>query len=743
MINFERQSVLARLLAKENLTVRHGNYSTAFFDVENRVLGLPLFKDHSKDVYDLLVGHEVGHALYTPAEGWHDSEKEIPGVPRAYINVVEDIRIERKIQLKYPGLVAAFKRGYSEFDQADFFNIANKDVNSLGLMDRINLKAKLRDLIDVEFSDIEQPYVDMAFAVETWEDVLNACRELYNFVKENKTKEENEKYENFTSNIGGESEDDGSSDFGGGTEGDEQDSGDQADMSSMRSESADQESGSGGSNGGEEVENTQQQQSENYGGSDGTQSDYSAPHSGNTDRVYTDEAFRHHEKDLIENGANAPTVIYGPTRKQVEAMTFSIDEIFASRDIKMKEAREWSSERSLQMRFDEADEQFAAFSAETKKFVNMMAKEFEMRKAAYEYSRSQTARSGSLDVNKLYSYKYTDDIFKRVTQLAQAKSHGMVMFVDYSGSMDNVLGDVIKQTLILAEFCKKVNIPFDVYSFTTGRTRLLNDDKTESTLIHINDEYPETGRVDCRNVKMLHLLSSSFNKHTYNRAYRDMFNMASDYYIKGYQSARPYGSDLEQLGGTPLNETALAAEYLVEDFQTKHGVQRVNVVFLTDGDAQSFKANTEDYDADRRLYGPIKVVTKDGTMLDVNGYKSQQHIFNHLRKKYVIIGYHLAAQQYEFRNALYSNMEDRNEETNLNEYRKVFNKNKFISFDDKLGCDRYFVIKASKKSLDTDSDEFEVRENAKKGEITRAFKKHAASKKGNKVFATQFAEMVA
>ena len=130
-------------------------------------------------------------------------------------------------------------------------------------------------------------------------------------------------------------------------------------------------------------------------------------------------------------------------------------------------------------------------------------------------------------------------------------------------------------------------------------------------------------------------------------------------------------------------------------------------------------------------------------MLDVNGYKSQQHIFNHLRKKYVIIGYHLAAQQYEFRNALYSNMEDRNEETNLNEYRKVFNKNKFISFDDKLGCDRYFVIKASKKSLDTDSDEFEVRENAKKGEITRAFKKHAASKKGNKVFATQFAEMVA
>ena len=62
LINFENQSTLARLLAKENITVTTGNMSTAYFDVKNRTLGLPAWKNRGKDVYDMLTGHEVGHA---------------------------------------------------------------------------------------------------------------------------------------------------------------------------------------------------------------------------------------------------------------------------------------------------------------------------------------------------------------------------------------------------------------------------------------------------------------------------------------------------------------------------------------------------------------------------------------------------------------------------------------------------------------------------------------------------------
>ena len=73
------KGILPKLLAKENITIQHGNYSTAWFDIKNRVLGLPMWKDMGKDVYDLLIGHEVGHALETPYEGWHDNPETLDG----------------------------------------------------------------------------------------------------------------------------------------------------------------------------------------------------------------------------------------------------------------------------------------------------------------------------------------------------------------------------------------------------------------------------------------------------------------------------------------------------------------------------------------------------------------------------------------------------------------------------------------------------------------------------------------
>ena len=64
IVNTEVKGNLARLLATENLKVEHRKVSTACFDVQNRVLILPIWKRASATVYDLLVGHEVGHALY-------------------------------------------------------------------------------------------------------------------------------------------------------------------------------------------------------------------------------------------------------------------------------------------------------------------------------------------------------------------------------------------------------------------------------------------------------------------------------------------------------------------------------------------------------------------------------------------------------------------------------------------------------------------------------------------------------
>ena len=55
-VKHEIKSQLAKLLATEDLVVEHKQVETASFNVETRVLILPLWEKASNSVYDLLVG---------------------------------------------------------------------------------------------------------------------------------------------------------------------------------------------------------------------------------------------------------------------------------------------------------------------------------------------------------------------------------------------------------------------------------------------------------------------------------------------------------------------------------------------------------------------------------------------------------------------------------------------------------------------------------------------------------------
>ena len=89
-----------------------------------------------------------------------------------------------------------------------------------------------------------------------------------------------------------------------------------------------------------------------------------------------------------------------------------------------------------------------------------------MKKSASAYARAATARTGMLDMSKLHTYQYCEDIFKKVTVLPDGKNHGLVFILDWSGSMSYIMKDTIKQLYNLIWFCRKVQIPFDVYAFT-------------------------------------------------------------------------------------------------------------------------------------------------------------------------------------------------------------------------------------------------------------------------------------
>ena len=710
MIVNNSKSILAKLLAKENINIVHGNYRTAFFDVEKRTLGLPLWTN-LEDVYDLLVGHEVGHALETPPEGWHDAEVEIPGCPRSYLNVVEDVRIEKLIQRRYPGLVSCFKRGYQKLYDDDFFGvneIPELTPNYVNLIDRINLKAKLRELITVEFSAAERDLVNEVFAVETWEDVLEACKKLYAFALEN-TPAQSPSISNQEEKAHNE-EDMEQTSTKPETSNPESRSMDDIEEGSIENqESSDEEEKENGSN---------EEELSEEGGNDYDQHD-----------SQTDKAFRENEHKLLDQDENGRMVdvCNGFTKAQLEDMIIGYRQVEASRDKLESEVNHtprWNS------RSPGIEDAFTDFMNENKKVVQIMSKEFEMRKAAWRSSRAQTARSGSLDVNKLYSYKYTDDIFKRMTNLPDAKNHGMFMLVDYSGSMNNTLSSVIKQIVVLSMFCRKVNIPYEVMGFTTRRGEA-GDPKTVPY-----------GHVDHTDVRLFTVASSSLNKADQDKCIRQMYNNA--YRLEN--GCWPTQSRAEELGGTPLDEALIAMPHLIEKFTKKYNIQKTNFVLLTDGAGSRLYTKRHekemDIDSSNRAGYAINIM---GNLVKTNSNtKLTKALLNNLKKHYCssITGYFLANARHDFNYAL-SNANTKISWDDTNLARRKFMKDKYFALDNVLGYDRYFILRNDRKSLDTTTEDFEVRDNAKKGEIARAFKKFAGSKKANRTLAVKFAETVA
>ena len=184
-VNFEVKGNVARLLATENLIVEHKQVDTASFNVEARVLTLPMWEKASNSVYDLLVAHEVGHAIFTPNRDWFKEER-YKDLSMDMVNVIEDARIEKLMKHKYAGLNRDFFMGYRELNSEDFFELRNIDTDKLKIIDRINLYFKVGTFIDLEFNDIESDLVTRISKANTFDEVLDLALELQNYAKDEK-----------------------------------------------------------------------------------------------------------------------------------------------------------------------------------------------------------------------------------------------------------------------------------------------------------------------------------------------------------------------------------------------------------------------------------------------------------------------------------------------------------------------------------------------------------------------------
>ena len=708
-VNHEIKSQLAKLLATEDLVVEHKKVSTASFDVLNRVLTLPMWERASSTVYDMLVGHEVGHALFTPSDEWGFE------IPMQFVNVVEDARIEKLMKRKYLGIGKSFYRGYKELNEQDFFDIADEDISKFNLADRANLYFKIGNFVDVRIEQgEEEEIIDLIANTETFADVLIAAEELYKYCKkEQEDKEESPAEQNPEGNT-------------------------QSDEGSQSSESQPQ----GQSEGGEQ--STEQESAEG----EEQETESSEP------EVKTAESLDDKLKELVNENSSDTTYVEIP---QVNLDTIigknneihkEIDSFFARQQEQIDEHHKENNWATVDL-YANSDLGFRKFKVSAQKEVNYLVKEFECKKAADSYARATTSRTGVLDCTKLHSYKYNEDLFKKVTTLADGKNHGLVFVLDWSGSMADVMADTIKQLYNLIWFCKKVSIPFEVYAFTNEWRRGGYDYQTKQHLaVDTTPHYEKKDGLFCVDptFSMMNILTSKVSgndlEHQMLNIWRVVYSFAR--YSCGYTHPNRLA-----LSGTPLNEAFITLHQILPKFQKENKLQKVQCIVLTDGEANylphhvTVKRYAEPYIGTRNTYTNTSVLRdrKLGTTYKFGyGWNAfSDTMLRHLKDKFPSVNF-IGIRVVESRNV--NSFIKIYHDQYSDEYSKIQKDwKKLGSFAIKgSGYDIYFGLSSSKLSQEVG---FEVKEDATKTQIKSAFVKSLKTKKLNKKVLSQFIELVA
>jgi hypothetical protein len=216
---------------------------------------------------------------------------------------------------------------------------------------------------------------------------------------------------------------------------------------------------------------------------------------------------------------------------------------------------------------EQADKDFAVFRDAQMPKINYILQQFEMRKQADRYKRTRQHKTGALDTLRLHSYRTEEDLFKTVAVCMDGKNHGLIYVVDWSGSMQSQMAGTIEQLIILCLFCRKANIPFEVYSLTTGGSNAFSREP-------LNLEYAQ-------NFSMRMYLSSRMTAGEFHDACINLFALMPN----GTYAGGPTADNL--IGCTPLDESIIASIDIIKEFRRKTNAQIVNAVFLTDGGANT------------------------------------------------------------------------------------------------------------------------------------------------------------
>ena len=727
----EIKSQLAKLLATEDLIVEHKPVETASFNVSSRVLTLPVW-DASENVYDMLVSHEVSHALYTPDIEWYKDRQINP----SFVNIVEDARVEKLMKRRYAGISKTFFNGYQELSDKDFFGIELKDIDEMNLADKINLYFKIGNFVDIDFTVEEEIYRSQVEKAETFEDTLDAAEALFKYCQAKlEEKKEQEKLD---------------------MESEEGDSIDDVDNSG--SDVTDEQGSS-------EEEGELPQGVKPTEDEEGSTEEQSAPSGGSTGglEVETADSLEEAIKNLAQTNARETVyweipqvdlkriIISNETIHELCDTQFAEDEVKFEEMVKAQKLKypDFDYYRESSWNYDKTvdpDATFVKFKRSAQKEVNYLVKEFECKKSASAYARATTSRTGVLDTSRLHTYKYSEDLFKKVTVLPEGKNHGLVFILDWSGSMSNVMLDTVKQLYNLLWFCKKVQIPFEVYAFTHDypNENRYKENRSEQFAYTVKDGL---AMFDPK-VSLMNIFTSKVKGKELEKQMKNIWRIVNNFGYCRTKYQIPLGMSLS---GTPLNDTLIALHQLIPDFKSKNKVEKVQCVILTDGESNhlSYHVTVQRSWDDHPYQGYNSIPTnsylrdrKTGrTYLHKGDYyhHTTQVLLRNLRDNFPdtnFIGIRILASRdanYFLRTYL------EYQEDEIEKYMKVWRKQRAFAIKG-IGYDTYFGLSSS--ALDNDT-EFEVKEDATKSQIRSAFKNSLNGKKMNKKIIGEFVELIA
>lgn len=711
------KDLLARLLANENLNVIRANVRTASFESRSRTLTLPQWKEMTNDVEEMLIGHEVGHALYTTNDYFEMEDfRKLHG----YMNVIEDVRIEKFVKNKYPGLRKAFIQGYKQLNDKDFFGVQDKDLSKLLLIDRINLYYKVGFNCGVKFTPEEMEMVRKVDRCDTPNDVYELAKQVYEYSKQQRQKMQAEIDELFKLNGEDLPEDD------------EYDDGDDSwDIDPSYDEDPDETQ--------DEVEEEVETTKKTSG---------SAPQFDKTKDVeedldsQTQQSFHKRLSELAD--VDTMVMNYSPEfmvrRDPIVPTKNILKELDNDWNEQLERFNENYSKEWCDNHFNSKKESNQKFKTNSARIVNYLVKEFEMKKSASEYKRTSTSKSGDLDIRKLYAYKLTDDMFKKIEVVPEDKNHGMIFLLDWSGSMQDVISDTVKQVINLAMFCQRIQIPYKVFAFSSAydqgnyvHTRILDAD--------------QKGFVDTQ----YHLLEFFNNKMT-----NSEFNRMVDHLLnEPWRYGRGYG-----LNSTPLNESLLFLSDYIGKFMSNNAVEKMSLVTLTDGEGHGLQPNE---------YGGIRDYTR---VTQPDGFSKHMKVVNYLtdpvtKKQYKItnigseqtrvllrmikdryniktVGFHVTTTgRRNLESFIANNMTTTTRMDQLNlveQFRKDLRQHDYAIVPN-TGRDELYLLPASKQRIE--EGELQVQGDMSAKAIASKFAKYLDVKKSSRVVLNRFVSIVA